>query len=402
MSPTSWILRESDWLKPQTMDTRGLYDPGFRDELLKDPHAVPRRIRPMLEAGIRENSLVLWDLESLVRLRSELAGLHERQSDAPSVARRLSTGLGRAQEDVQAAFSRTIGRAGASGIGIDLTNGLLLELDGNLRNVDGPLQRWLRLEGLKSRWSDENRNFQRYFHQSPGTEWFKGMTERTGTIYDDSALSQGITLGSGFTPSWPMEYFADLESSRPRAARFLAETFLHPEAPLFVVNQNTRGLGKFAETKADYLWRSRELVASIKRSHPRANILFAPPEPAYGARIRKALTEGIVGRRCPDCALLPESKDLWPALLHRAAGVITLDSGFTHVANIYNPNVFVYSLIDSEGDAAYWRKPGQNHEESARRWPLQRLGDWLQHRAADHCLGEGLAGAVAGTVREPR
>jgi predicted RNase H-like HicB family nuclease len=309
VSPTSFFLRESNWLKPVQLN---LSQFGAMEN-------ISTEVEKALGTHLNQDTLVLFNHGSLASLKRD--DLIESFDAGTVLADRA------AQNEITHHLMRKIHTSGAHGVGI--------------------------FETLDQATDASNEYV---------------VTENTWRLY----------LGSDAFLAWDPAHYCDLSASQKEGVEFLKSNFKNSNLPYLILNLNARGTLKVGDLKVDYASRLTELLETFHSRYLNLNILISRPESHYGEKALKEVGEVI--RKYASAGdgrftTLPEDKELWKPLLAGARAVITQDSGFTHVANIFNRQVLTMSRALTEESstqgAKWWRKPDQTYVSFGRVNPTQ-------------------------------
>lgn len=371
VSPTSSILKESDWLKTASLPYLEFLEPEFAQRFVTNPSELSNAVLSKLLPHIRPGSVVLWDAYTLdVRLNFEVAYALEkhlpvkefqklnynglRASGIPT----FTTGVGGAilsdeMDKIRGALVSEIKKSDAAGVGYSFLGGKETVTVVPKQNARPSI-----------------------FSKAPGELFefrFLGpIWNSEVTLYNTSASVHELFFGKDFYLAWnPRHYMDESELSLPKQ-KWLERSFSNPNANYIVINLNSRGDYKIKDLKKDYARRLEELIEAIREKYPTLNVFVSAPESHFGKEVTEEVQELMSQKRwaiLKQVAFLPDDKELWKPILKDAKAVVTQDSGFAHVANIFNENVITLHrnipvqkdgkrFIVNEGEGHRWSKNG--------------------------------------------
>jgi hypothetical protein len=156
------------------------------------------------------------------------------------------------------------------------------------------------------------------------------------------------------------------------AEQYIKMTLGDSRQPYMILNLNTKGLRKVGKIKDNYLKILEGIYQSIAKIYPEMAILITESESHYGEATGEILMDFIASKKqllgsvkLPRVKLLESSnREFWRGLIPKARNVITVDSGFAHVALAINPNVvFTFSLENEfyTGASKNWTPKNSAH-----------------------------------------
>ncbi|MBP7845359.1 MAG: hypothetical protein KA116_11145 [Proteobacteria bacterium] len=137
------------------------------------------------------------------------------------------------------------------------------------------------------------------------------------------------------------------------AEQYIKMTLGDSNQPYMILNLNTKGLRKVGRIRENYLKILEGIYQSISKSYPEMAVLITETESHYGESSRETLMDFITSKKqfhgsvkLPRVKLLESTnREFWRGLIPKARSIITVDSGFAHVALAINPkSVFTFSL----------------------------------------------------------
>jgi ADP-heptose:LPS heptosyltransferase len=179
------------------------------------------------------------------------------------------------------------------------------------------------------------------------------------TVYDLSKNHNSFIYGDSFKLNNPKEYYQPSKEVYLQTDDFLKIRFKTEKPQYLVLNFNTAGKSKIEAIEKEYVERVRAMVNKIKLDHPNTKILLTPVESQFGEKIKLEVDAFIKQENLSDIvSYMPEDKKMWGPIIEKSEFVITQDSGFNHIANIYkNPEDIL--VISSNDAASDWRKAEQ-------------------------------------------
>jgi hypothetical protein len=367
ISPTSFVLEESEWLKPKTIDVKKFFDVAFVETLKADPDLISNPIINVLENSITQGSVVLWNEDLWGRFRKELLGTFKKGHGNKEPTTEQQNLVGSQIVKIWDSLKVAIQSRESEGFGAQI-------LDGPPRiTVVIPRSHEIPL------FAKQENSAGVYGFQVVPTKWLS----RNSPPYETAIAWNQTLYGENAFSAWNEDNYI-AEDSIPSAKKWLVQNLTYPERPYIVVNLNTQGKIKVHDLKSDYSLRVFQLVSEIQNKYPRLNILISAPEPQFGTEVARSVRNTVdsLNRGGSEVVFLPPDKKLWNPLLKGASFVLSQDSGFAHLAYVFNENVLTFSrdiwkrnqgkdavsfmsgLNEGElypvyvGQAERWKKPG--------------------------------------------
>lgn len=201
--------------------------------------------------------------------------------------------------------------------------------------------------------------------------WFNKSFGLHLPLYNMAAEFHQLFYGHGSYLSWDPAHYYDRRAYAGRAAKWKARAFQRPERPFAILNLNTLGSAKVMDLAPDYAQRLREFLVFFRDRHPDVNLFVAPPEAHFGDSVQneaRALIQSFA--KGGSVAALPDGeKRVWYPLMEDASLVLSQDSGFAHVAQIFSRRVMIMGRGTTTDDVdpvrlafadepRRWAKPG--------------------------------------------
>jgi len=128
-----------------------------------------------------------------------------------------------------------------------------------------------------------------------------------------------------------------------------------------ILNFNTTGEHKIDYIKDDYTNKVKSMINKIQLTYPDVKILLTPVESQFGKKIANEVKAFVNQKHLRDkVAFMPNDKKIWGRLIKDSELVITQDSGFNHIANIYKSEEKIL-VFSSDEMAKDWRRANQKY-----------------------------------------